>query len=119
MSPGSARASWPLAGARRSCTGKGTATAGSRLVLDYRYPRRLVSAAGLALVKKIDRFVERRGEPMLSAFSPEEFAAQMERAGFVQMDHVSPQEQVRRYLQGRHDIPAPPPNFAFALFSTK
>ena len=32
------------------------------------------------------------------------------------MDHVSPEEQVRRYLQGCHGIPASPPNFAFALF---
>ena len=56
---------------------------------------------------------------MLSAFSPEELAAQMERAGFAEMDHVSPEEQVRRYLQGRHDIPAPPPNFAFTLFRRK
>lgn len=56
---------------------------------------------------------------MLSEFSPEAFAALMERAGFVEMDTVSPDEQVRRYLQGRHDIPDPPPNFAFALFSRK
>ena len=89
---------------------------GSSLVVDYRYPRRLVPATGQALVEQMDRFVERRGEPMLSEFSPEEFAAQMEHAGFVETDSVSPEEQARRYLQGRHDIPAPPPNFAFALF---
>lgn len=56
---------------------------------------------------------------MLSEFSPEEFAARMEQAGFVEADHVSPEEQVRRYLQGRRDIPDPPPNFAFALFRRK
>ena len=89
---------------------------GSSLVVDYRYPLRLVPAAGQALVKRMDRFVERRGEPMLSEFSPEAFAALMERAGYVETDSVSPEEQVRRYLQGRRDIPAPPPNFAFALF---
>ena len=65
-----------------------------------------------SVVEQMDRFVERRGEPMRSAFSPEEFVALMGRAGFVETDHVSPDEQVRRYLQGRHDIPAPPPNFA-------
>ena len=92
---------------------------GSSLVVDYRYPRRLVPAEGQALVGQMDRFVERRGEPMLSEFSPEEFAELMERAGFAETDHVSPEEQVRRYLQGRHDIPAPPPNFAFALFRRK
>ena len=92
---------------------------GSSLVVDYRYPRRLVPAEGQALVGQMDRFVARRGEPMLSEFSPEEFAELMERAGFAETDHVSPEEQVQRYLQGRHDIPAPPPNFAFALFRRK
>ena len=94
----------------------GIAAPGSGMVVDYRYHRSLVPATGLPLVEKMDRFVERRGEPMRSAFSPAEFTAQMERAGFAEVDHVSPDEQVRRYLQGRRDIPAPPPNFAFALF---
>ena len=89
---------------------------GSSLVVDYRYSQRLVPADGLALVDQMERFVERRGEPMRSAFSPEGFAALMERAGFAEMDHVSPEELMRRYLQGRNDIPDPPPNFAFALF---
>lgn len=40
----------------------------------------------------------------------------LERAGYVEVDSVSPEEQVRRYLRGCHDIPDPPPNFAFALF---
>ena len=92
------------------------AAPGSSLVVDYRYPRRLVPAGGQALVEKMDRFVERRGEPMLSEFSPEEFAAKMEQSGFVEVDTVSPEEQVKRYLQGRQDMPAPPPNFAFAQF---
>ena len=81
----------------------------SRVVLDYRYPRRLVPAAGLALVEKMDRFVERRGEPMLSEYSPDEIDAEMKRAGFTAMDHVSPAEQTQRYLQDRNDIPEPPP----------
>jgi methyltransferase (TIGR00027 family) len=92
------------------------AAPGSRMVLDYRYPRRIVPDDGLALVEKMDRFVERRGEPMLSEYSPEEIDAELERAGFTAMDHVSPTEQVLRYLQERRDIPEPPPNFAFALF---
>ena len=92
------------------------AAPGSRMVLDYRYPRRLVPGAKLALVEKMDRFVERRGEPMLSEYGPEEIDAEMERAGFKAIDHVSPTEQVRRYLQERRDILEPPPNFAFALF---
>ena len=92
------------------------AAPGSQVVLDYRYPRRLVPAAGLPLVDKMDRFVERRGEPMRSEYSPEEIDAEMQRAGFAAVDHVSPAEQTQRYLQDRNDIPEPPPNFAFALF---
>lgn len=92
------------------------AAPGSQVVLDYRYPRRLVPAAGLALVENMDRFVERRGEPMQSEYSPDEIDAEMKRAGFAATDHVSPAQQVQRYLQGRNDIPEPPPNFAFALF---
>ncbi|MDE0446262.1 MAG: class I SAM-dependent methyltransferase [Spirochaetaceae bacterium] len=92
------------------------AAPGSRVVLDYRYPRRLVPPAGLDLVEKMDRFVERRGEPMLSEYSPEEIDAEMERTGFTAVEHLSPAEQAQRYLQGRQDIPEPPPNFAFGLF---
>ena len=53
----------------------------------------------------------RRGAP---GYTPR---TEMERAGFAEVDHVSPEEQVRRYLQGRQDIPTPPPNFAFAKTS--
>ena len=92
------------------------AAPGSQVLLDYRYPRSLVPAAGLELVEKMDRFVERRGEPMLSEYSPDEIGAEMGRAGFTPVEHLSPAEQAQRYLQGRQDIPEPPPNFAFALF---
>ena len=95
------------------------AAPGSRIVLDYRYPRHLVPDAWLAFVEKMDRFVERRGEPMLSEYGPEEINAEMKRAGFVTLDHVSPAEQVLRYLQERRDIPEPPPNYAFALFEKR
>ena len=69
------------------------AAPGSRVVLDYRYPRRLVPAAGLELVEKMDRFVERRGEPMQSEYSPDEIGAEMERTGFTAVEHLSPAEQ--------------------------
>ena len=78
---------------------------GSSLVVDYRYPRRLVPATGQALVEQMDRFVERRGEPMLSAFSPEEIAAQLEHAGFVETDSVSPEEQALPAGAPRHTGP--------------
>ena len=54
---------------------------------------------------------------MLSTFTPDELNAEARRAGFAELDHVSPAEQAERYLKGRSDMTAPAPNFAFALFA--
>ena len=92
------------------------AASGSRIVLDYKYPRRLIPEDSLLFADKIDQFVAKRGEPMRSTFAPEELTAELARAGFSQLDSVPPDEQARRYLQGRTDLPPPAANFAFALF---
>jgi methyltransferase (TIGR00027 family) len=92
------------------------AAPGSRIVLDYKYPRRLIPEHSLLFADKVDRFVAKRGEPMRSMFAPEELSAELARAGFTELDSVPPEEQARRYLQGRTDMPPPAANFAFALF---
>ena len=92
------------------------AATGSRIVLDYKYPRRLVPEQWLLFADKLDEFVAKRGEPMLSTFAPEELTAELERDGFTELDTVTPEEQARRYLQGRTDMPPPAANFAFTLF---
>ena len=92
------------------------AATGSRIVLDYKYPRRLVPEQWLLFADKVDQFVAKRGEPMLSTFAPEELTAELERDGFTELDTVTPEEQARRYLQGRTDMPPPAANFAFTLF---
>ena len=92
------------------------AASGSRLVLDYKYPRRLIPEESLLFADKVDQFVAKRGEPMRSTFAPEELTAELKRPGFSQLDSVPPEEQARRYLQGRSDMPPPAANFAFALF---
>lgn len=92
------------------------AATGSRIVLDYKYPRRLVPEQWLLFADKLDQFVAKRGEPMLSTFAPEELTAELERDGFTELDTVTPEEQARRYLQGRTDMPPPAANFAFTLF---
>ena len=89
---------------------------GSRIVLDYKYPRRLIPEQSLLFADKVDQFVAKRGEPMRSTFAPEELTAELARAGFSQLDNVPPDEQAQRYLQGRSDMPPPAANFAFALF---
>ena len=92
------------------------AAPGSRIVLDYKYPRRLIPEHSLLFADKVDRFVAKRGEPMRSVFAPEELSAELARAGFTELDSVPPEEQAQRYLQGRTDMPPPAANFAFALF---
>ena len=92
------------------------AATGSRIVLDYKYPRRLVPEQWLLFADKLDQFVAKRGEPMLSTFAPEELTAELERDGFTELDTVTPEEQARRYLEGRTDMPPPAANFAFTLF---
>ena len=92
------------------------AAPGSRLVLDYKLARHLVPERGLPLADKLDRFVARLGEPMVSGFTPEELNGEMSRVGFVEMDSVPPAEQARRYLKDRNDVAGPAPNFSFALF---
>ena len=41
----------------------------TRIALDYQYPRHLVPADGLLFADKLDQFVAKRGEPMLSMFT--------------------------------------------------
>ena len=93
------------------------AAPGTRIALDYKYPRHVVPADGLLFADKLDQFVAKRGEPMLSMFTPAELNVELRRAGFTEIDHVSPEQQAQRYLQGRGDMTAPAPNFAFALFA--
>ncbi|MDE0024847.1 MAG: class I SAM-dependent methyltransferase [Spirochaetaceae bacterium] len=93
------------------------AAPGTRIALDYKYPRHLVPDDGLLFADKLDQFVARRGEPMLSMFTPDELNAEFRRAGFTELDHVSPEQQAQRYLEGRTDMTAPAPNFALALFA--
>ncbi len=93
------------------------AAPGTRIALDYKYPRHLVPPDGLLFADKLDQFVAKRGEPMLSMYTPDELNAEMRRAGFTNLDHVSPEQQAQRYLKGRDDMAPPAANFAFALFA--
>ena len=92
------------------------AAPGSRLVLDYKLPRHLIPEQGLPLNDKLERLVKRLGEPMISALAPEELSEEMARIGWTELESLTPQAQVQRYLKDRSDIVEPPPNFAFALF---
>ena len=92
------------------------AAPGSRIVLDYKLPRHLVPTGSRPLNDKLERLVKRLGEPMRSEFTPGELNDEMARIGFVAMDRVPPDEQIRRYLKDRNDVAEPAPNFSFALY---
>ena len=92
------------------------AAPGSRIVLDYKLARHLISVEGLPFADRLDRFVARRGEPMISVFTPEELNEEMARMGFAEIESIPPEAQKRRYLEDRSDLVDPAPNFCFALF---
>ena len=78
------------------------------MVVDYRYPRSLVPATGQGVGRE-DGPIRRapgRADAICVQFRR---VQRRDGTGFVEEDHVSPEEQVRRYLQGRQDIPARPP----------
>ena len=93
------------------------AAPGSALLLDYKLPTCGLGAAARSAADKLDRFVQRLGEPMVSTFTESALEDELRRIGGSPLDSVSPAEQARRYLADREDVDAPTSNFAFALFS--
>lgn len=94
----------------------GLAAPGSRMVLDYKINRDLVPVESLPFADRLDRFVARRGEPMLSTFTPEELKDVMSGFGFEEVEDVAAGDQKRRYLNERSGLVDPAPNFSFALY---
>ena len=95
------------------------AAPGSHIVFDYKLARHLIPAESLAFADKLDRFVARRGEPMVSVFTPEELNDEMSQFGFVEIETIPSEDQKRRYLKDRSDLVDPAPNFSFALFGVQ
>ncbi|MDE3001070.1 MAG: class I SAM-dependent methyltransferase [Gemmatimonadota bacterium] len=94
----------------------GVVAPGSRMVLDYKLDRDLVPEESLPFADKLDRFVARRGEPMLSTFTPEELKDVMSGFGFAELENLPAGEQKRRYLNEQSGLVDPAPNFSFALY---
>ena len=86
------------------------------MVLDYKIERDLVPVESLPFADRLDRFVARRGEPMLSTFTPEELRDVMSGFGFSEVEDIPAGDQKRRYLNERSDLVDPAPNFSFALY---
>ena len=93
------------------------AAPGSLLLLDYKLPTPSLAPSARAAADKLDKFVKRLGEPMVSTFTELALQNELRRVCGLQLDSVLPQEQARRYLAGREDVDPPASNFAFALYS--
>lgn len=93
-----------------------TAAPGSRIVFDYKIAQHMMSAEWGALAEKMERFVKRLGEPMLTDFTPQTLRDLMSRQGYREVEMVPPDEQRRRYLGERTDF-VPAEFFHFAHFA--
>lgn len=72
---------------------------GSELVLDYAGAQGLAAAGDEKMVKKLKRFTNRRGEPILSIFEQDQFREMISQAGFNLLENLSPEDQARRYFR--------------------
>jgi methyltransferase (TIGR00027 family) len=71
---------------------------GSELVLDYAGAQGLTALPDGKMVKKLKRFTDRRKEPILSMFEPDQFKEMISQAGFNLLENLSPEDQARRYF---------------------
>ena len=91
---------------------------GSRIVFDFKIAKHMMTQEWRTLCEKMEGFVARRGEPMLTDFTPQSLSDMMARHGYTELEMMPPEEQKRRYLGDRTDI-EPTEFFHFALFATK
>ncbi len=90
---------------------------GSEIALDYGIPRRLFSGEALAVSRKLRRFTDRRGEPLIdNDFDPERFPAEVCALGFELVENLSPAQQKERYFANRSDGLVPLQASYFAHF---
>jgi len=91
---------------------------GSRLVFDFKVAKHIISDEWRTLCEKMEAFVARRGEPMLTDFTPQSLSDLMARHGYTEVEMIPPEEQRKRYLGDRTDL-EPTEFFHFAQFATK
>ena len=91
---------------------------GSRLVFDFKVAKHIISDEWRTLCEKMEGFVARRGEPMLTDFTPQSLSDLMARHGYTEVEMIPPEEQRNRYLGDRTDF-EPTEFFHFAQFATK
>ena len=78
------------------------AASGSELVFDYLLPASELSASDQSILKGLQRFTERRGEPLASYFTPAELATMANQSGFEVVENFSPDDQAAQYFTQRN-----------------
>ena len=89
---------------------------GTRLVFDFKIAKHMMSPDWSTLAEKMEGFVARRGEPMLSDFTPQSLNDLMSRYGYNEVEMMPPEEQRERYL-GESSEHEPAEFFHFAHFA--
>lgn len=89
---------------------------GTRLVFDFKIAKHMMSPDWSTLAEKMEGFVARRGEPMLSDFTPQSLNDLMSRYGYTEVEMMPPEEQRERYL-GESSEHEPAEFFHFAHFA--
>jgi methyltransferase (TIGR00027 family) len=89
---------------------------GSRVTFDFKVAKHMMSFEWRTLAEKMEAFVARRGEPMLTDFTPQSLSDLMARHGYKEVEMMPPEEQGRRYLGERTDF-VPTEFFHFAQFA--
>jgi methyltransferase (TIGR00027 family) len=79
------------------------AAPGSELLLDYLLPESGMGADDRRILRRVRRFAERSGEPLLASFRPDEMEHALEAHGWHVLEDLSPQQQRETYLAGRND----------------
>jgi methyltransferase (TIGR00027 family) len=78
---------------------------GSELVFDYLLPASELTPADRPILEGLQRFTQRRGEPLASYFTPSELATMADECGFDVVENFSPSDQAAAYFQeGNHDL---------------
>lgn len=78
------------------------AASGSELVFDYLLPASELSTSDQSILERLQRFTERRGEPLASYFTPSELATMADQCGFEVVENFSPADQAARYFSQRN-----------------
>ena len=88
----------------------------SEIVFDYMIPKELLDPLNMQMMKKVERSVARRGEPLVSRFDPLTLPHEVCDLGFELVEHLSPTEQQKRYFADRNDDLVPASFYYFIHF---